>query len=235
MIIGSNSEEAHPVLGMQLRAAVRRGAKLIVADPRDIDLAKEADIHLKLRPGTSDAPDSGYRSRFSHDTETARAGYYEVTLDDYGVRAQLTATPRVGVHKYTFPKGQDGHVVIDLNHGIYNYDGKTLWAELRVENDTLLTGYRITSGWSRTNYTYFAISLSQPVTEYGFEDFGPKNYNGGWSKFDQYHNFPEMAGRKLVAWFKFATSANPELVMKVGISAVSAEGALRNLKAEAEV
>ena len=53
MIVGSNSEEAHPVLGMQLRAAVRRGAKLIVADPRDIDLAKEADIHLKLRPGTN--------------------------------------------------------------------------------------------------------------------------------------------------------------------------------------
>ena len=188
---------------------------------------------LKLRPGTSDAPDSGYRSRFSHDTETARAGYYEVTLADYGVRAQLTATPRVGVHKYTFPDGQDGHVVLDLNHGIYNYDGKTLWSELRVENDTLLTGYRITSGWSRTNYTYFAISLSQPVTEYGFEDFGPKDYNGGWSKFDQYHNFPEMAGRKLVAWFKFATSANPELVMKVGISAVSTEGALLNLEAEA--
>ena len=53
MIVGSNSEEAHPVLGMQLRAAVRRGAKLIVADPRDIDLAKQADIHLKLRPGTN--------------------------------------------------------------------------------------------------------------------------------------------------------------------------------------
>lgn len=53
MIVGSNSEEAHPVLGMKLRAAVRRGAKLIVADPRDIGLAKQADIHLKLRPGTN--------------------------------------------------------------------------------------------------------------------------------------------------------------------------------------
>jgi len=188
---------------------------------------------VKLHPGTADNPDSGYRSRFSHEGEISRTGYYEVTLADYGVRAQLTATPRVGVHKYTFPKGKDGHIVIDLNHGIYNYDGKTLWAELRVENDTLLTGYRITSGWSRTNYTFFAISLSQPVTDYGFEDFGPKLYKGGWGKFDQYHNFPEMAGRKLVAWFNFATSKNPELVMKVGISAVSAEGALENLRAEA--
>jgi len=197
-------------------------------------LVMPATGDVKLVPGTAEDPDAGYRSRFSHDTEKASTGYYEVTLADYGVKAQLTATPRTGVHKYTFPQGQDGHVVIDLNHGIYNYDGKTLWAELRVENDRLLTGYRITSGWSRTNYTYFAIELSQPVTEYGFEDFGPKDYKGGWQKFDQYHNFPEMAGRKLVAWFKFATSKNPELVMKVGISAVSAEGALKNLKAETD-
>ena len=53
MLIGSNPEEAHPVLGMQLRQAVRRGARLIVADPREIDLSKKADIHLKLRPGTN--------------------------------------------------------------------------------------------------------------------------------------------------------------------------------------
>ena len=186
-----------------------------------------------LRPGTADNPEGGYRSRFSHEGEIAQAGYYAVNLSDYGIRAELTATPRTGAHRYTFPEGADGHIVIDLNHGIYNYDGKTLWAELRVENDTLLTGYRITSGWSRTNYTYFAVALSQPIADYGFEDFGPKNYKGGWGKFDQYHNFPEMAGRKLAAWFKFDTRSCRELVLKVGISAVSAEGALRNLEAEA--
>jgi len=189
---------------------------------------------VKLHPGTVDDPDSGYRSRFSHEGEVSKAGYYAVNLADYGIRAELTATQRVGVHKYTYPEGEDGHIIIDLNHGIYNYDGKTLWAELRVENDTLLTGYRITNGWARTDYTYFAISLSQPVKEYGFEDFGPKKYNGGWGKFDQYHNFPEMAGRKLVAWFGFGTASEPELVIKVGISAVSAEGALKNLKTETE-
>jgi len=188
---------------------------------------------VKLHPGTAEDPDSGYRSRFSHEGEVAKPGYYAVTLSDYGIRAELTASERTGVHRYSFPKNSEGHVVIDLNHGIYNYDGKTLWAELRVENDTLLTGYRITNGWARTNYSFFAISLSQPVTEYGFEDFGPKNYRGGWSKFDQYHNFPEMAGRKLVAWFRFDTARKPELVVKVGISAVSAEGALNNLRAEA--
>ena len=47
-------------------------------------------------------------------------------------------------------------------HGIYNYDGKVLWTNIRVENDTLVTGYRITNGWARTNYTYFAMSFSKP-------------------------------------------------------------------------
>ena len=64
-------------------------------------------------------------------------------LDDYQIKAQLTATPRTGVHKYTYPKDADGRIILDLSHGIYNYDGKVLWANLRVENDTLLTGYRI--------------------------------------------------------------------------------------------
>ena len=188
---------------------------------------------LRLNPGTADNPDSGYRSRFSHSTEKASAGYYEVTLGDYGVKAQLTATTRVGIHKYSYPKGTDGQVILDLIHGIYNYDGKTLWAEVQVRNDTLLTGYRITNGWARTNYTYFAISFSQPISEYGYADREKINYKGGWSKFDQYHNFPAMAGRKLVAWFKFATSRNPELTVKVALSATGAEGALKNLAAEA--
>ncbi|MBR6559901.1 MAG: glycoside hydrolase family 92 protein, partial [Alistipes sp.] len=112
---------------------------------------------LKLNPGTADNPDAGYRSRFTHESEKATPGYYEVMLDDYKVKAQLTATPRVGVHRYTFPKDEQGRIILDLNHGIYNYDGKTLWASIRVENDHLITGYRITNGWARTNYTYFAI------------------------------------------------------------------------------
>lgn len=196
-------------------------------------LVMPATGDIKYYPGSSDNPDRGYRSRFSHDTESARPGYYEVSLLDYGIRAQLTATPRVGVHKYTFPKGTDGHVLVDLQHGLYNYDGKTLWAEIRVENDTLVTGYRITNGWARTDYTYFAISFSQPVTEYGWRDLEDADYQGGWGKLPQYHNFPEMAGRKVVAWFRFATSAEPELTMKVGISGVSADGALKNLCEEA--
>jgi len=187
---------------------------------------------IRLNPGTDDEPDKGYRSRYSHETEKARPGYYEVVLDDYNIKARLTATKRTGVHEYIFPEGSDGHIIIDLNHGIYNYDGKTLWAELRVENDTLLTGYRITNGWARGNYTYFAISLSQPIIEYGYEDKAPIPYKGGYGKFAQYRNFPEMAGRKLVAWFKFATSVQPELTVKVALSATGINGALKNLEAE---
>ena len=188
---------------------------------------------LQLNPGTAEHPENGYRSRFSHATEKATPGYYEVMLDDYGVKAQLTATPRTGVHKYTFPKDKDGHLILDLTHGIYNYDGKVLWTSLRVENDTLLTGYRITNGWARTNYTYFAISLSQPIKNYGYKDKEKINYNGFWRRFDVEHNFPEIAGRKVVAYFDFETSKNPELVVKVALSAVSTEGALKNLRAEA--
>lgn len=189
---------------------------------------------VKLDPGTAQDPDSGYRSRFSHENEKAAPGYYEVLLSDSGVKAQLTATSRVGVHKYTFPKNQDAHVILDLGHGIYNYDGKVLWSVLRVENDTLITGYRITNGWARTNYTYFAISFSKPITEYGYKERDKLLYKGFWRRFKQDKNFPEIAGKDVAAYFHFDTKSGEELVAKVALSAVSTEGALKNLKAEAE-
>lgn len=187
---------------------------------------------LKLNPGTATDPDAGYHSRFSHDTETARPGYYEVTLEDYGVRAQLTTTERVGVHKYTYPKGEEKQLILDLNHGIYNYDGKVLWANLRVENDTLLTGYRITNGWSRVNCVYFAISFSKPIIKYGYTDKKKPLYTGFWHRFKVNENFPEIGGRQIVSWFDFGTGSSDELEVKVALSAVSAGGALKNLQAK---
>lgn len=187
---------------------------------------------VKLVPGTAENPEGGYRSRYSHDSEKSCPGYYEVMLDDYGVRAQLTATPRVGVHKYTFPKGEDGHIILDLGHGIYNYEGKVLWSVIRVENETLVTGYRITNGWARTNYTYFAMSFSKPVRDYGSKDRAKVPYNGFWRKFDVEKNFPEIAGRDVAAYFCFDTADDSELEVKVALSAVSTEGALKNLLAE---
>lgn len=189
---------------------------------------------LQLNPGTADNPDGGYRSRYAHETETAKPGYYEVTLADYGIKAQLATTQRVGVHKYTYPKQSDKqHLILDLIHGIYNYDGKVLWTQLRVENDTLLTGYRITNGWARANYTYFAISFSKPIQQYGCVEKGKVDYKGGYGKFDMTHNFPDMGGRKLVTYFDFDPKAGSELEVKVALSGVSTAGALKNLQAEA--
>ena len=194
-------------------------------------LIMPATGEVRFNPGTADDPDSGYRSRFSHGQEKAEPGYYAVFLEDYGIQAELTATERVGIHKYTFPKGR-GHLMLDLRHGIYNYDGKVLWANLRVENDTLLTGYRITNGWARVNYTYFAITFSKPVLDYGYKEMKPLAYNGMWRKFDLYRNFPEIGGRNVVAYFDFDFSDGEPLEVKVALSPVSASGALNNLQVE---
>ncbi len=189
---------------------------------------------VKFTAGTAENPDEGYRSRFCHDTEVASPGYYEVMLSDYGVKAQLTATKRVGVHKYTFENPNDAHLLIDMQHGIYNYNGKTLWSYLRVESPTLVTGYTITNGWAQTKYTYFAMQLSEPITNYGYRDNEKVKYNGGHRKFNPTSNFPEMGGRKLVAFFDFDLAKTKQLEVKVALSAVSTEGALKNLKAETE-
>ena len=186
---------------------------------------------IRTNPGTADRPDEGYRSRFSHSTEKSTAGYYEVVLDDYGIKAELTATQRVGVHRYTFPS-EEGQFILDLGSGIYNYEGKTLWTNLRVVNDTLLTGYRITNGWARQNYTYFAIALSEPLRQYGYVDHQRMKYNGFWRKMDIHHNFPDMAGREIVGYFRTGLSSEKQLTVRVALSAVSMGGALANLYAE---
>ncbi len=187
---------------------------------------------LKLNPGVASEPGSGYRSRFSHSSEKAEPGYYTVILDDYGIKAELTATTRTGVHRYTFPGGAVQRIIVDLTHGIYNYDGKVLWAGIRVENDTLITGYRITNGWARENYTYFAASFSRPIADYGYRDMQKALYTGFWRKFDQTRRFPEMSGRKVASWFEFDPSQSAALEIRVALSAVSTEGALKNLRAE---
>src|ERR1700741_346527 len=118
---------------------------------------------VKLEPGEIDAPGSGYRSRLHHETEKAEPGYYAVTLDDYGVRAELTATTRVGVHRYTFPADKPAHLLLDMRSSIYNYTGKVLWASLRVRADGTVTGMRQTRGWAPARQLYFAMRFSQPL------------------------------------------------------------------------
>lgn len=187
---------------------------------------------LKLNPGTADKPGSGYRSSFSHDTEVAEPGYYKVKLNDYDITAELTATTHAGFHKYSFQEKDTAHIIFDLNYNIYDYDEKVLWSYARVENDTLVTGYRVTRGWARTRYLYFAMAFSKPIKNYGFRNDENVIYKGFWRKFNQNRNFPEIAGRKVCAWFDFENNTNQEVKVKLAISAVSTEGALKNLMAE---
>jgi len=187
---------------------------------------------LQLNPGTADHPESGYRSRFRKVTEQASPGYYRVHLDDPDVEAELTATTRCGFHQYTFPQTDSALILLDMIHGIYNYDGKVLWASIRVVNDTLVEGYRITSGWARTRYLYFAMVFTKPFRNYGYRNEDKPVYRGFWRRFNISSDFPEMAGKKIRAWFGFNTDQGEKIGVKIGLSAVSMAGALKNLQAE---
>ncbi|MBO0360789.1 GH92 family glycosyl hydrolase [Hymenobacter sp. BT186] len=188
---------------------------------------------LQLNPGTADQPERGFRSRFSHQNEVAEPAYYRVRLDDHDILAELTASNRVGMHQYTFPQSEQAHIILDLTAGIYNYPDKNVWTFVRVENDTLVTGYRQTHGWARTRTEYFAMSFSKPFVSYGSRNLSKKQvYRGFWGRFDQSKNFPELAGEQLRLFFDFKTTAGEKVKVKMALSGVSTEGALRNMRAE---
>ena len=188
---------------------------------------------VQLNPGTAKNPEDGYRSKYSHQTEVAAANYYKVKLEDHNIVAELTTTTRVGFHQYTFQKSKDSHIILDLMHGIYNYDNKNVWTFIRVENDSLITGYRQTTGWAKTRTVYFAMSFSKSFKSYGAKDFTKKEvYKGFWSKFDQTKNFPQLAGKQLRMHFDFDTQDDEKIKIKFAISPVSTTNALMNLKAE---
>ena len=188
---------------------------------------------LQLNPGTASDPKSGYRSAFSHANEVAEAGYYKVKLDDQGIVAELTASQRVGFHRYTFPKSDASHIILDLTAGIYNYEDKVVWTYVRVVNDTLITGYRQTNGWARTRTVYFALSFSKPFKQYGHKNYDKAQvYKGFWRKFDQTKNFPEIAGKRIRMYFDFDTQAGEQVSVKMALSPVSQENALANMQTE---
>lgn len=188
---------------------------------------------LKLNPGVASQPRSGYRSAFTHQTETAEAGYYRVKLDDYNILAELTATTRVGFHQYTFPATDQAHILLDLVHGIYNYDDKNVYTFVRVLNDSLVVGYRETNGWARTRRVYFAMMFSKPFYQYGARKYDRRQaYHGFWGHFDQGHNFPEQAGRQIRMYFDFKTREGEKVKIKFALSPVSTDGALLNLQTE---
>jgi predicted alpha-1,2-mannosidase len=164
----------------------------------------------------------GYRSIFSHERETARAGYYSVHLDTPDVLAELTATTRCGMHRYTFPRlPVDVHqgVILDLVHGL----GCTVYdAALKIESHTRISGKRCTHGWASDKQIYFVLEFSRPATsiEVNVDDKVTPASPGS--------NF---AGAKIKAIFTHAPA--PEaLSVRVGVSCTSVEGAAKNLAAE---
>jgi len=189
---------------------------------------------VRLDPGDPSKPGSGYRSRFSHDSEVVQAGYYAVTLSDYGVRAELTAGRRVGWHRYTFPANQPAHVLLDLRPSIYDYAGKVLWASLRVRPDGAVTGCRETRGWAPGRVLCFAMRFSQPMTSrelYNREtDLVYKGFSGPGHR---PQDTDAQSGRALVGVFDFGKLKQP-LEVKVAISSVSEANALANLDQESK-
>ena len=188
--------------------------------------------HLNLDPGRAEIKGSGYHSQYSHANEVAQPGYYKVLLDDYTIEAELTATERVGFHQYTFPKSDSAHIILDLMSNIYNYEGKNVWVSVRVENDTLVTGYRQSKGWARDRKVFFAMEFSKPFESYGHKKYDHIQYNGFYRRFDEEHNFPEMAGHELRAYFNFKCENGEKIKIKFALSSVSSEGALKNLENE---
>ena len=186
----------------------------------------------QLDPGDPGQPGSGYRSRFDHQSEIAQPGYYAVTLQDSGVRVELTASARVGWHRYTFPRGQDAHVLLDLRPSIYDYPGKVLWARLRVRDDGTITGYRETRGWAPGRQLFFAIRFSQPFATHKLVDRETDIPYKGFKGPDQNPTGHDaVAGKQLEGVFEFGKLKSP-LLAKVAISTVSEAGAVANLDSD---
>jgi putative alpha-1,2-mannosidase len=167
----------------------------------------------------------GYASKFSHDNEKAEPGYYSVKLDDENILAEMTATERVGFHRYTFPKGtKEAKVALDLT-----WRDEVLGSEVRVVGENRVEGFRRSSSWAKDQIVFFSAEFSKPIHEHSMLvqtiDEGPRN------QAVQSKESTQVDGT-LKANFTFKTSDNKPLLLKVGLSAVSIEGARKNLEAE---
>lgn len=182
--------------------------------------------------GTCSFKPEEYALPFHHKDEKAEPAYYAVKFPTAGISAEMTATERVGVHKYQFEKPEKHFILVDYRANIYQHEDKNVWTFLRIENDSTISGYRQTYGWARTRLVYFVMRFSKPFTQYGFKKFDDTAYKGFYRKFDEEHNFPEMAGKEVAAWFEFGDSPGEFVEAQVALSAVSTEGAMKNLLAE---
>ncbi|MDQ1092429.1 putative alpha-1,2-mannosidase [Xanthomonas sacchari] len=180
---------------------------------------------VKLQPGTRENPDAGYRSRYDHADEAASPGYYRVRLKDSGVHAELTATARAGLHRYHFPKGKPAHLLLDLCHGMQDKPDiptRVEDASLRLVDAQTVTGGRRVYQWAKGRYIYFAMRLSRPFASAQlYADDQPLAASAR-----------SADGNRLKLALHYPDAAQAPLLVKVGISAVSAENALANLDAE---
>lgn len=160
---------------------------------------------------------SGYYSLFSHAEEKVRPGYYSVRLKRYRILAELTTTQRVGFHQYSYPS-PEARIIIDLKEGIgWDLATKTF---LQKVDDTTVSGYRYSKGWSTDQRVYFVVQFSKPIKSFAlYQDTITK---GGDS----------LAGNGVKGIASFDLSSDKNLLVKVGISPVSIENAAVNIKAE---
>lgn len=164
----------------------------------------------------ADAP-LGIHSLFSHDEETASAGYYQVRLKDYDINVELTATERCGIQRYTFPEA-DAAIFLNLRKAM-NWDF-TNDTRIEVVDSVTIQGYRFSDGWARDQHIYFRTRFSKPFASVQL-DTAAVIKDG------------KRIGSSAIARFDFHTSVGEQILVTTAISGVSMEGAARNLAAEA--
>ena len=158
----------------------------------------------------------GIHSKFSHDDESASAGYYQVRLSDYDINVELTATSRCGVQRYTFPKA-DAAVFLNLRKAM-NWDA-TQDAHIEQVDSVTLRGYRFSDGWARGQRVFFCTRFSRPFDAMQLDTAAI--LSGG-----------KRTGTSVIARLDFKTEEGEQLVVSTALSGVSMEGAMRNLQAE---
>ncbi len=180
---------------------------------------------LATSPGSRKDPGAGYASRYAHDQEQARPGFYSVVLLDHDVHVELTATERVGLHRYRYPADKQAHLAIDLH--FENGGGRVVESRLRRIDETTVVGYRRSKGWAKDQRVFFALKSSKPFA--GFRIFlGDREVVDG----EAAATTAAAEGRGLRAIGTYDGSPG-EVLVRVGISPVSEENALANLEQEA--
>lgn len=173
---------------------------------------------VKMTPGDTTGYASGFHSLFSHDKEQVEPGYYRVHLDRYNVDVELTATQRAGYHRYSYPQNENPRMLIDVAQGI-GWDSPRK-GFIQLDNDSTVSGYRVSKGWANRQEVFFTAVFSQPITDmtlYPADSLAQKG--------------DSLSAQRLIAALDFAKTNQP-LLVKVGVSAVSIENARLNLQAE---